>query len=502
MTIIPDTASKRSHWNAPLWRMALAAVFILTGTIIATHYHRQLGAQGLPWPRNTFLFRPEARYSDLSVTVDQAISEAPYTYSIPANYFPFIYPLTLRLARGLPPHVYIQNFLAICLALFAFAAVLGPRSNERLQGWPPQAALLTALFVGSYQLVIAWWELPTGLWGLEPAQGLTLLTTAAMGLAVVGAVVLRGAWRRDLVLVLLGLVVLLGNYPFIFGIDRGNIEAAMGGFCLLSLIFLVKGRPYLAAAILAPAIAAKGFPLALCVIFVARREALAAVAAALLAGLLTIWALLALPGGIVHNLDAMQHGLAAFNNGYAAGALRAFCADPLSGILIFNAQIPTASRVLDFVVGHYQRFALGILVLCSLYAWLSRASFHRKVLAVVLGMLLFPDSILDYKLVHLLTAIFFMIYADEPWDRRDFFLFIGLLVLMVPNNYYYVGGHSISTMASPVVLLLLVLGLLTDLGAWRSPALAPLRAVGPLQMQTSKALRRPEKAKGPATRKR
>ena len=455
-------ARKRSGWDQPVWRMAFAAAFVLVGLKAAGVFHGHLAAAGAGWPQNTFLFKQEIRFTDLKMTVDQANSSDPYYQDLAANYFPFVY-WAFSFFRSMAYQPFLQLYFSLGLSLFAVSAVIGSglAAWRRSQVW--RGAVLVLAIGGTGLVVNAFWL--AGGNGLAP--WLTVLATTAIEAAAVFAVVLRGGLRQSVVLTLLTAAVLLANYPLVFGLDRGNVEVLLGALCLLSMVLLVRGYPWAAALILAPAIAVKGYPIALCLLFAVRKETKAGLGAASIALVLTLASFALLPGGFIHNYEGLKGCLARFHQGFNAGHLQAYCADPLSGMRLYRAHAEFGAGIIDWSVRHYYTLSLSAFALCALFALGARAPFHRKLLAMTLGMLMFPDVILDYKLIHLVTALVFMVYAQDAWEWRDILLFFGMLVLLIPKHYYYVHGDtSISCLLSPLVLVAMFWLLLLDRRAW------------------------------------
>jgi hypothetical protein len=400
----------------PLLALAMAAVFVLFGLLAMLHFC--LGASGRPTRRvhDTFLFDPSISYSDLTFSVDESLRSDPYfDPHIKArrpgwisNYFPFTY------------------------------QVLG-----RCRGWSRQEVIKAFVdsSVGCYLLIAL-------LAGLLYGEGLV----GSAGLAL-----------------FLG-VTALASFPFLFAVDRGNLETYVAALCFLSMLFLVKDMAVAGALFLALAIAIKGYPAFLCLVFVGRGRWRSGLLALVLAGVLSLEALFCLGGGAAHNVQGLMNGVRGYLDFSGSGNGMAASADPNDALQIIEILRPRLfSSLLPCIAVLCQVFMECAAAACAVYALWSRAPFHRCLLAATLGMMFIPNLIGDYKLLHLVPVIFFMAVEKKPWSRPDLVAFGTLLLLIVPKQYYFLRPYvSMACLIDPLLLLLLVGTLAWDRPAWRT----------------------------------
>lgn len=442
----PQVFQTADPGDAPLRRMALAAGFVLLGLLAATNFALWAQARGAGWPRDSFLFSPSERFSDLIDLCGQN--------------------------RYLDP--YFSGARGACYLPSDFWGI------TCLRGWSLRELILAyeAASLGAYLLVCA-----------------------------LAAYAFRSSPLRTVGMALLLAVVVFASYPFLFTLDRGNLESIIGALCFLSLLLLFKDRPVSAALVLVIPIALKGYPLLLCPLFAARgrwRAALLAPVAPVAALLLNLSALRSMRGGLVRNWTGLRLGMASFHRYYIVGLLGMhYSADPYNAIRMleiwwsgatpiyvhtammnypyFAADRPAPVELIDNLMrlaDCYPYFSWAVLAACVAYTLLARAPFHRRLLAATLGMLLWPDVANDYKLLHLLPVLFFMAVSGTPWSRTDRLAFGAILLLLVPKHYYFLFSDvSVSCLVSPLLLLLLLATLAPGWPTWRGARGLP----GPLR---------------------
>lgn len=402
--------------------MAVAAIFVLLALLVQLHFSLWAAGGDTPWVHGTFLFNPASRFGDLTWSVDQSRGLDPYFNAHVraqrpgwfSNYFPFTYQV-LACARGWSVRELVRVFLASSAGLYVLAS------------------LLAGAFYGE---------------GALAAAALALFSS----------------------------VVALASYPFLFAIDRGNLETFVAAFCFLSLLCLSKDRPVIGALFLGLAIAVKGYPGFLGLLFLGRGRWRAVLLAAAVALALNAEALLRLHGGAAHNALGLMNGLRGYF-GFAGSENSApASADPYHALLIIGIRWPGLFPSLLPCVAVACQVAMECAVAaCAVFAMGARAPFHRRLLAATLGMMLIPDLIADYKLLHLIPVVFFMAVSEKAWSKADLVAFGGLLFLIVPKQYCFLRDYvSMACLVNPLVLLVLLGTLAWDRSAWR-----PMRWSGP-----------------------
>jgi hypothetical protein len=415
------------------------ARYVLLGLGAAVAFHLLMRRLGLHWPWTTFLYIAPARFGDWDYSVAQAASGHPYFHS------------------GTPA--------------------------------------LAAYFPGAY-LIFGWFGRLSDLGNISIYLGIGLL---AVALAVLHAAVKRQRStepRRYLEIPLL-LVACVGSYPVLFALDRGNLDLLICGLCTL-FVATDGGRFSGAGALaLAIAIAAKGYPAAFLLLPLARRDYRSIAWCMAGAAALTLLGLVGMQGGIEHNLAGLRENLGLFHERYVLGDASLFASsDPYNAIRLIASGALRASSSAGLDPDALRSVSIGVLAvyrpLSVLFALVSAgfilavpAPAWRRVTAVCLIAILFPNVASDYKLCCLIPGLVLLL-LNESDSRREVAAFWLFYLLMIPKSYYYLNGRSISMLINPLLLLGLAALVLADRAAWReawrllpgrrSTYLAPVRS--------------------------
>lgn len=381
------------------------------------------------------------------------------------------------------------------LALSALAVFLGLLAALCFQAWPradyldlldpfakaahgdPYFEYVRGSGLASYFPVTYWILAAARSCGIEnPVPAFICLSLGGILLCTAAAAQSFPAGRLSLYAGAFFSVLCLASFPLIFGIGRGNLDPLVAAMCFLALWQLKEGQAWNAALLLILPIALKGYPLALSGLFLAQKLWRQALLAALAAAVLNALALASLAGGFMHNWEGFTHGLWAYQKIYVEGDLgMRFCADPLDAMkiskLLFVPESGNASACLHWLMEHYHWLSGIGLMASAAYGAFSHAPFHRRLLALTLAMLLFPDLCPDYRLIHLMAPLFFLCTAEEAWTSWDRLTFICIILLSMPKHYFFVlSDASISCLIDPLLLLPLCLRIFSDFGAWRVSA--------------------------------
>jgi hypothetical protein len=385
------------------------AVFV--GFCVAFAYHFILGnALDASYPWNTFLFRPWERFNDFYECYGTASA---YTYGFKPNglagssYFPFYFP-------------------------FFFVFTLAGRQ------------LSLVLYIAVFVTYFAGYNY------------FNMRSTAA-GLSGSRLVVYAG-------------VLSFLTYPFLFVIDRGNLDMYM--FILLSafLYFYVRGLMAPAVVFLSCAIALKLYPAVFVVLFLQDRKYKEALFVPLLASALCAGSLMSLDGGFGLNLQSFIENLKVTDRLYniawptvtggASGVLYEgieyrgglWNIFRVAAYLFLGTDDPyLASGIFLEAKPLYTALALAVFLATALYiAFIERELWKKAALLTFL--LLLPTSPSDYMLIYLFIPLWLFIRAEGPREGDSRYA-LGFALLLVPKAYYFLFGTvSISVLANPLIL--------------------------------------------------
>jgi hypothetical protein len=172
------------------------------------------------------------------------------------------------------------------------------------------------------------------------------------------------------------------------------------------------------------AIAFKGYPVAFCLLALPIRRYGQALLPVAIGVVLTIYAFAALKGGFHHNVIGLGLGMQSFKAEHVLGlfGLR-YCADPYDAVRIVAL---TWLRIMPgkAMLTAYHCLSATFALLCTYFTLFVPSSRWRRVMAVCLMAIIFPDVAADYKLLILipdgseeLHAIWGLYYVSCELER-------------------------------------------------------------------------------------
>ena len=398
-------------------KIRLLCKIVLPGFALAVVFHYWMGEflnLGHPW--NSFLFLPQDRFNDWHNSVFSAATYDPYFKHGAAisAYFPFSYIVFLS-AAGLSRQASIIYFLLISLVL-----VLGS--------------------------VCLYWQV------------------------VLRPLLKEERDKQSLVALCVSIAV---SYPLLFALDRGNIDAWIAAACLVFVSLLRTRFAATGSMALGIAIALKGYPAIFLLLAMVDRRYGQIILACGIALVLTLSALAFFDGGLVHNFVGLKLGLETYRQRYVLGfGSIHYSADPYNAIrLVYEifrrltgsgALQSTTPLLLDI----YNLASFCIALVFTFFVLFVPCSRWRRVMAVCLLAILFPNVANDYKLLMLLPGLCALI-ADAENAQRETRALQYVAVLMVPKHYYFILGVSISSIISPIFLSTLAWNVLKGRESWR-----------------------------------
>ena len=268
-------------------------------------------------------------------------------------------------------------------------------------------------------------------------------------------------------------ITALCSYPFLFLIDRGNVEGVVWVFAFLAIAFFA-GKHFLASALfLAAAVCIKPFPALLFFIFL-RKGRYKEIAAALVAfGAVNLIALKALGPTVGIAFDGLERGVRTYQSAYIT-SFRSMeigfdhslfaCVKQLIRLSLGWPSSETLHGVLSTTYILWIPVACLILVTCGFYFW--NRPVLNQLFAIVLLILLLSPSSGDYTLVHLyLPWGVFMVFlirdvgsGKVPLSLANcLWILIPCAVLMTPQSYLTLAGGGFAGQFKAVVMVLLLI---------------------------------------------
>jgi len=243
------------------------------------------------------------------------------------------------------------------------------------------------------------------------------------------------------------------TYPFLIAMDRGNLEILLFVFLLFFLFFFLRERYTLSAVFLALAIAMKGFPAVLLLIYIPKKKYLEIVMAISIATLLTLGSLALFKGGFMANLNFLLHGPFFSPQGSFVGqsnfVQRGVSLFTFFKIIFIETGLLKKIDMMRFLSTYIKLAALSFIPLAAYVVFIEKILW-RRVALLVFSMLLLPQISADYKLLHVYLPMFLFLLSEDH-SRADFVYLIIFGLLMIPKDYTFLphvlsdsGTHDIS----------------------------------------------------------
>lgn len=360
------------------FKLVAIACIILIGFLASTLFHYYEGyVLQKPYPYTTFLFLPSDRFADYFVLP-----------LVNSNLNPYFNPI---IPSAQYPLVNVFGYLF---------SLLPPKASFLLF-----MTLISAAYIYlSYLILWGWGKLP----------------------------------RRLLPLII---PILVLTYPFLFTLDRGNIEILLFVFLLFFLLFFIQKKYVLSAIFLSFAIALKVYPAVFLVLYVPEKKYRALVLSIGVTALLTLGSLALFSGGFLANVQFLIHasnfsnGNLVFFLGSANMVQRGVSLFTFFKILFLETGWIAHINMPHFLSAYIKVAALSFVPLAAYIVWVEK-TLWRRVALLVFAMLLLPHVSADYKLIHLYLPLFLFILADEH-SRLDYLYLLIFGLLMIPKDYYY-----------------------------------------------------------------
>ena len=249
--------------------------------------------------------------------------------------------------------------------------------------------------------------------------------------------IIRPLWlskpRKYRLRMVTSLVLLTG--PFISLIDRGNIQLPLIGLLLSALYLYKNGHSRWGAFLLGLAIAIKGYPILLLVVWMKARKWLEVSIALVTALFLTIVPLLIYDGGLMRNIYRILRNINLNDAEYAHSALA--YNSSFKGLLLSVAsmKIPAIDSASLFLFRHFAVVSVLIIVVCIFLGLKSEIDlFETTLLSVVLMTTMF-GYVAPYVLgLYFLPLLFLGDWKPNLASKNRDLIFICWAIVMAPKG--------------------------------------------------------------------
>ena len=263
---------------------------------------------------------------------------------------------------------------------------------------------------------------------------------------------MAGASKAMAMLCLIGF-----SYPFLFCIDRANLECLVFLLLCAFVVTFRSGRNFLAALFLASAVAMKGYPIVFLVLWLGRRQIRPAIWTIFFAALVTFLAAAIYPGGITRSFSLLSENLSRFKLEYmiqdvglrfntSIFGLMKICLKPLGWL---------SPVVVSSLMWPYALFAAGVFSAFAAYIIWVETTLWKSVCILTCLMLLLPQVSFDYKMIHLLIPVTLFL-REEKWNAYTKYFVIIFGLLFIPKAYVWLWEDiNIGVIINPILLMLL-----------------------------------------------
>lgn len=226
------------------------------------------------------------------------------------------------------------------------------------------------------------------------------------------------------------------TYPFLFVVDRANIEIFVFIFLYLFIYFYRKQQTLISIIFLACAISMKLFPGVFVILLASDKRYKEILYTFLLVMLISVCGYLSYEGNLMHNINMHLNGLNRYTGIYSIGNEGLYFGHSLWGVvklIIIGSGIKCPATLAT------KAYSISVLILfafVSLYIIFKEKVFWKKIALLVFSMNLFPFVSGDYKLIHIFLPLFLFI-NDENKDRFDWLYVVLFGALLIPKAYVH-----------------------------------------------------------------
>lgn len=250
------------------------------------------------------------------------------------------------------------------------------------------------------------------------------------------------------------------SYPFLFSLERGNVECLLFIFLSLFIYFYQKEEDLKSVIFLALAISMKLYPGVFCVLFVADKKYKNIFITAIMVSMITLFSAAVLEGGVVNSFIGLKRNLELFNQAYILSNHGLQHNSSLYGVVkIMQLEI---SPGLQPLITYYSIIALVVFGFVAIYIIYKEDVFWKRVALLTISTLLLPQVSFDYKLIHLfIPLMLFINYSKSSKFDIPYAVMFGLL--LIPKDYYIITQDvSIAVLLNPLIMMMTACTIIYD----------------------------------------
>ena len=268
----------------------------------------------------------------------------------------------------------------------------------------------------------------------------------------------------------------LMTYPFLFTIDRANVE-------LYSFLFLCgfayfynslnSYKSLFSLICLSLAIAMKPFPMIFLVLLASEKKWKNIVYVIIFATLITIFSMMCFQGRFLENIQGLRRNQALFVKDYVIGSggwpyglslfglikvIILFILELFSDFSLDFSKTQVFLHWVSLLLKPYSLLSLILVGLVTLYILDKEKILWKKLALLVFVMNVIPPTSGDYRLLNLFIPLAFFINESRS-SKFDLAYIILFGLLMIPKNYFIIpamtnAGLSIAVIVNPLLILI------------------------------------------------
>lgn len=225
------------------------------------------------------------------------------------------------------------------------------------------------------------------------------------------------------------------SYPFLFLIDRGNLEIFNFIFLYFFILFINKKNYLLSTIFLAACISLKTYPFVLLILFLLYKKyryILFTFFSIIFLNLFSFLFLLINSAIPLISIDSLFKAGSNYNEGYVFGSSGLLYSHSLFNIFKVVQMNTTASQ---FTVNLYFYIAASIFLILFFYIFFYEKGLSKRISILIICMLLLPFVSTNYRLLELFILVYLFINAKS--GRNDLLITILFALLLIPKNYFF-----------------------------------------------------------------
>lgn len=396
-------------------KISLLVLIIVVGFSIAVVYHYVMGYYfAKPWPANTFLHNPDARFEDFYDVVRSSATLDPFGQTIDGFGF-----------EGSP----FGHFVGYLFSIIR------------------PASLRLPIFLGSFFIVFI-------LMVKHYLHGSKSKLTSYHLLAI--------------------LVIVFLTYPVLFGVDRANFDLLVVP-CLFLFAFTYQRQKFKASTVfLALAIALKPYAAIFVLVYIFDRRYRDSLLVAFNVIFLTAFSLSLFREGLFSETQKYFHVLSQMNTDLSAGnqqwyTSNLYCLLTIAMKFVGNALNIDTSGTTMYLPAHpearlaYAIMAIVVFIYFVIYLWKEPRTLWKAMAVLTILTILLPYNSHDYRLMYLFVPMLMYLAANER-APNDLLIIILWGLLLVPKNYccLWEPPQNIGMVINPLLLIGLLISIVPD----------------------------------------